>query len=908
MLLLRAAWGGAALLVLLSRGGAAVCTAAEPPFRLPLPDRLPPHPRVACTQADLERVRRRLAEGDPFVVAAAAALRTRAESANAALRFPLRRLTPAHFSAAADLARAGAVLGNETWQRRALAVLRECARIYPTLKTTSARGRVTDSTLREAPLALAAAEAWDLIASAPFVTPEDRRRIERDLLFTMGWECGHRCRHPNSSNWRAWALAIIGATGFAIGDRRLIDECINGVQDPDRRVYLYGLVQFLTHSVFADGIHWERSMGYTYYTFSALEPVLNIALRNGIDLWRAELPGIVRAFPGCADHEFGPPGPRSIRAMLDAPFYFAFPGGALPQIGDSNQDRLAYHFIYESAWRTFRDPKYAWLVHRERSRRRTRVPFGWHVWMPRGRPEGRLVPAPTSQKPDNRAFRMVCRNGDRLALVQDVNVPTGEDVRVSARVVVRRLSPKAAAHVRCNVGARAFFTQKARPEPDVPQHLTALVPADALRGAAGAVRLRVHVFLENGAGTVEWDDIQVRSSQSPERNLAINGDFDMPSSDGRALDFRSLVATEESVPPGEYDLGKDARIGLTGRNVDGCTLFPEGGFAVLRADARSLEAPAVNVSFGPYGSGHDHPDRLQVVMFANGRILSPDAGSWGYDNPMHLTWANQTVAHNTLVVDEVSQEPQGRRSRIFASESGGRRVYGVLEWFRAAPPVRVVRVTCDTAYPGVHLDRTVVVTGAYVLDVFRAESARAHTYDLPWHGLGRVRPVKPNAVRSLDGPLSNAFGYRHFQDIRRVEWGRGRSAVAEFFEEDGPRPLFRVRQRTSAGAPETYLARTPARSGVRSVMLTRVRARSAWFAAVLDSGVGTGGIAGFDVRRREDEGILEATVRLQDGAVHRFRIPRDPERALRWEMAGPGDEKTSGEIQPGVDPVPKDGA
>ncbi len=150
---------------------------------------------------------------------------------------------------------------------------------------------------------------------------------------------------------------------------------------------------------------------------------------------------------------------------------------------------------------------------------------------------------------------------------------------------------------------------------------------------------------------------------------------------GRKAMFRDLVHGVEAVPDGHYSLDEDASIGLSGIHRNGCTLFPVGGFAILRADPIDPESPATNFTFGPYGSGHDHPDRPHMDLFGLGEILCPDAGSWGYDNPKHLTWANQTVAHNTMVVDEISQQPQGESKSIWAAERGTQRVFGVLRTF-----------------------------------------------------------------------------------------------------------------------------------------------------------------------------------------------------------------------------------
>ncbi|MDH7571730.1 MAG: alginate lyase family protein, partial [Armatimonadota bacterium] len=442
----------------------------------------------------------------------------------------------------------------------------------------------------------------------------DRRHIEQDLLRTMAWECGHRCGHPNSSNWRTWALAILASCGFAIGDRQLMEEAINGAWDEERGLYLYGVVQQLTHSIFSDGIHWERSIGYTYYTGSALMYVMVAAKNSGVDLWHAKLPGILGPFQGSAPHEeYGPPGDRSIRAFLDAPFYYAFANGAFPKVNDSNTGALSYHPIYELAWREYADPRYAWLIHRERSQRATDAPGGWNLWRPAGNPRGELVPGAGPQ--GSPAFRIQCAAGDRAALVQRFTAPAHVAVTVRAWAKPVRLQG-GKVHLRANVGEDAYYSPDARAA-DAWQQLSVEIPPRAGARAGDQQSVGLHLFLEGGAGEVLWAQVQA-VAQNDAANLVTNGDFTAQTGDGRTVDFWSLVHSPKDVPEGHYSLDDDATIGLTGKHVNGCTLFPIGGFAILRHKPVRPEGTSINLTYGPYGSGHDHPDRLHFDLYGLG--------------------------------------------------------------------------------------------------------------------------------------------------------------------------------------------------------------------------------------------------------------------------------------------------
>ena len=844
--------------------------------RFEIPDELPPHPRVFCTQADIDRIRADYEAGDDYTRVCVDQIAERAAhylSAELEAEGTPGRNT---FSEAALLAQAWALTGNEQAGRRALAILMWAARVAPTLEPTRSAGLFTDSTLIEGPLAANASMAYDLIASAPWVTDEQRSAIEDDLLRKIGWTSGRGCRHLNSSNWRSWGMAISAATGFSAGDFDLIEGAINGVWDPDRNAYIYGLAQQIGHSFFADGIHWERSMGYTYYTSSALVNVVVPAQIAGIDVW-GEIAGIEGPFVGGAGHEeFGPPGPRSLKYLLDAPFYYAFPDFSFARVGDSGTSRLAYHPIYELAWQQYRDPKYAWLINRARNGDGD-APAYWSIWRPAGSPEAVAV---SDAHSGGTAWRLKTGADGRVALVQNVSVPSGAPVTVSGWVKALSMDG-GSAHIRCNFGSETVFTDDVRDGGDWRQVSCTLKPVeDASAGQMRSVRL--HVFLEGGTGEVIWDDISVTVGDAT-TNAARNGGFEAQMADGRRTDFWSLVHAAADVPEGHFSLAEDATIGLVGVNENGCSNFPVGGFTILRSDAADEAAPAVNVAWGPYGSGHDHPDRLEIVFYGLGGILCPDAGSWGYENPMHLTWANQTIAHNTLTVDEVAQNPQGMSDRIWTGE-GDTRVFGVQHLFDPGERLKAARFTCDTAYDGVTMDRTVCLVGGppgsgYLVDVFSATSADEHLYDLPLHGPGAVAVDAP--MEALPEGALSARGYAHLANARAAQ---APELLRATFQRDETSLL--MLQAPPEGA-QVIAAEDPVRSGnaPTSCVISRVRGREATWVSVLEPFAGAPAITDLSVEETDDGLRVVVT---HDGGADELTVPEDEGTAvvLRQMAAG----------------------
>ncbi|MGI5819505.1 MAG: heparinase II/III domain-containing protein [Armatimonadota bacterium] len=878
-----------AVMIVLSVAGAALAQEAVMPWtelhRVPIPDELPPHPRVFCTQAEIDRIRADYAAGDDYTRISVDQLVASARNVASVPVEQDARPTRGDFGQAALLAQAFALTGEESFGRAALERLLRAADVAPTLEPTRARGLFTESTLAEGPLAVDAAMAWDLIAGAPWISDEQREHVQRNLLRTIGRESGHRCGHPNSSNWRTWALAIIAACGFASGDRELIDEAVNGVWDPDRNLYLYGAVQQIAHSIYADGIHWERSIGYNYYTASALIWVLLAAENSGIDLWHAGIPAIRGPFEGGARHVgFEPPGPRSVKYMLDGQFYQAFPDLSFARINDSGTRRLAHHRIYELAWDRYRDPKYAWLISRER-RADESAPAYWSVWRAAGEPEARPVEQARS---GGMAWRLATGPGDRVALVQNVHAPADRAVTVSGWVRALQMDG-GSAHIRCNFGDEARFTERVTDVGDWRRVECTIEPAEGAE--AGQTRtLRLHVFLEGGAGEVIWDDIAVEAGEA-EVNYARNPGFETRSTDGRGTDFFSLVHSPAEVPEGRFSLAEDATIGLVGVHEAGCSNFPIGGFTILRSDPLNENAPAVNVTWGPYGSGHDHPDRLAMAVYGQGAIVCPDAGSWGYDNPMHLTWANQTIAHNTLTVDEVSQYPQGTSDSIWASERGDRRVYGVQRLFHPGEHIKAARFSCDTAYEGVMMDRTVCLVGGYLVDVFRASSDQERLYDLALHGRGEVACDAP-LTPAPDNWLS-ARGYEHLNNVRS---GAAPELLRATFTGAGPSLLM---LHAAPGGAEIIAADDPVRANEppTASVISRVSAAEAAWVSVLETFEGRASVAGLSVEET-GEGLV---IRVAHGdGVDELTVPADPAGAVQLRRMDEDGNETAIEEAVGI--------
>ncbi len=178
----------------------------------------------------------------------------------------------------------------------------------------------------------------------------------------------------------------------------------------------------------------------------------------------------------------------------------------------------------------------------------------------------------------------------------------------------------------------------------------------------------------------------------------------------------------------------------------GSTVFDNLGYAITRApNAFAL------MDYGQHGGTHGHYDKLNLILFGQGENKGDELGGepqfHGYENPLHGQWTTQTVAHNTMAVDQSSQIA----------------TTGKLLVFEDAPNVKIMRGQSDGAYAGVLLDRTVVTIDGAVVDLYHGSSALEHQWDRTLRFAGDLAAM-PAAT---DETLGKSAGYQHLKIAAR---------------------------------------------------------------------------------------------------------------------------------------------
>lgn len=147
--------------------------------------------------------------------------------------------------------------------------------------------------------------------------------------------------------------------------------------------------------------------------------------------------------------------------------------------------------------------------------------------------------------------------------------------------------------------------------------------------------------------------------------------------------------------------------------------FNDVGYGILR-NTSANGTVSLLLDYGPNRS-HGHPDKMNIDLWTSKTgPLVPDPGIVWYENPLYRNWYRNSIAHNTLVVDEQNQ----------LESDGDLLVYGFGD------TLAMQRAHALHAAPGVIMDRAVFVTADYVADLFGAFARLPRKLDLSWHLIG----------------------------------------------------------------------------------------------------------------------------------------------------------------------------
>lgn len=211
----------------------------------------------------------------------------------------------------------------------------------------------------------------------------------------------------------------------------------------------------------------------------------------------------------------------------------------------------------------------------------------------------------------------------------------------------------------------------------------------------------------------------------------------------------------------------------------------QGALSILRMGEGEL-AQTIVAKNTSQGLGHGHFDKLSLIFYDAGQEILTDYGAARFLNvptkeggrylPENLSWAKQTVAHNTLVVGEATQFGSDWRK--------AQKFWPVQKYFEESERLNVVSAELKDAYDATTIQRTVVqlksdaLAAPIMVDIVRASSDERTTFDLPFHFAGQLVDFNGELISKVSErkPLGRSNGYQHLwlEASGQMEEGEGR--------------------------------------------------------------------------------------------------------------------------------------
>jgi hypothetical protein len=195
----------------------------------------------------------------------------------------------------------------------------------------------------------------------------------------------------------------------------------------------------------------------------------------------------------------------------------------------------------------------------------------------------------------------------------------------------------------------------------------------------------------------------------------------------------------------------------------------EGGVSVLR-NGEGKDLTALIYKYTAHGLSHGHFDKLSINLYDKGNEVLTDYGAVRFISveqkfggrylPENKTYAAQTIAHNTLVLDEAShfngnegESGKHHSEKLFSSIDN--------------PNVQVSSAREQNAYKDAQLERTVYLLQLprgkkIIVDLFNAIASKQTQFDLPFQYNGQLinTSFKYQSATKAQETLGKKNGYQ----------------------------------------------------------------------------------------------------------------------------------------------------
>jgi len=207
----------------------------------------------------------------------------------------------------------------------------------------------------------------------------------------------------------------------------------------------------------------------------------------------------------------------------------------------------------------------------------------------------------------------------------------------------------------------------------------------------------------------------------------------------------------------------------------------EGGVSIIRS-GKGNDMTSLIFKYSSHGLSHGHFDKLNYNVFDKGNEILTDYGSvrfigieqkfGGRYLPENKAYASQTIAHNTIVIDEKNHF-EGKES--IGEKHHSEKIYSHVN----SSTLQVVSAKEENAYPGVKLHRTIYMIELpggrrIIADIFNTNTAGEHQFDLPFHYDGHIinTSFKYQAYTKKQEALGKKNGYQFL-------WNEAEARIAD---------------------------------------------------------------------------------------------------------------------------------
>ena len=210
------------------------------------------------------------------------------------------------------------------------------------------------------------------------------------------------------------------------------------------------------------------------------------------------------------------------------------------------------------------------------------------------------------------------------------------------------------------------------------------------------------------------------------------------------------------------------------------------GALIIMRDNIAEDHQALVFKATSQGLGHGHFDKLNYLYFDNGdeivrdygaaRFLNIEAKYGGHYLPENNAYAKQTIAHNTLVVDETSHFNGNVRI--------GNQRSPVVDFVNFSSELSIAKSTMKNAYDDVTFDRTMAMVNIegnqdpLIFDILNVQSDTFHQYDLPVHYLGQFISTSIEKTGNF-AQLSSLGEQNGYQYLLRQASGESSGNIAQ---------------------------------------------------------------------------------------------------------------------------------